>query len=78
METVIHDAFQHILVSLLLNCAFPDASVIPSVVRDALVVGAWSNVPRALNIHSRLLADGKYVAEMSRLVSPFTGPIQHD
>ena len=75
MQTVIHDAFQHILASLLLNCAFPDASVIPSVVRDALVVGAWSNVPRASNIHSQLLADGEYVAEMSHLVSPFMGPI---
>ena len=78
MQMVIHDAFQHILASLLLNCAFPDALVIPSVVRDALIVGAWSNVPRALNIHSRLLADGEYVAEMSHLVSPFTSPIQHD
>jgi len=52
MQTVIHDAFQHILASLLLNCAFPDALVIPSVVRDALIAGAWSNVPRASNIHS--------------------------
>jgi hypothetical protein len=75
MRTVIQDAFENVHASLLFNCAFPDASVIPSIIRDGLVAAAWSNVPRASNIHGRLLVDEEYIAKMSRLVSPFIGKI---
>jgi len=70
MRTVIQDAFENVHASLLFNCAFPDASVIPSTIRGALVAAAWSNVPRASNIHTRLLTDEEFLAKMSRLVSP--------
>jgi len=73
MQTVIHDAFKNVHASLVFNCAFPDASAIPSIIRDALVLAAWSNVLRASNIHARLQVDNEYLAKMSRLVSPFTG-----
>ncbi len=73
MRTVIQDAFENVHASLLFNCAFPDASVIPSIIRGALVLAAWSNLLRASDIHARLQADNKYLAKMSRLVSPFTG-----
>jgi hypothetical protein len=71
MWTVIQDAFENIHASLLFNCALPDASVIPSVMRDGLVAAAWSNMPRASSIHGRLLMDEVYVAKLSCLVSRF-------
>jgi hypothetical protein len=71
MQTVIQDAFENVHTSLLFNCALPDASVIPSVMRDGLVATAWSNMPRASSIHGLLLMDEVYIAKMSCLVSPF-------
>jgi hypothetical protein len=71
MWTVIQDAFENVCTSLLFNCALPDTSVIPSMMRDALVAAAWLNMPRASSIHGRLLMDEVYVAKMSHLVSPF-------
>jgi hypothetical protein len=71
MQTVFQEAFEHIHTYLLLTCAFPDASVIPSIIRDALVDAASANVPRASNIYTRLLQDDVYTASMSCLVSHF-------
>jgi hypothetical protein len=71
MRTVFQEAFEEVHAYLLLNCAFPDASATPSIIRDALVTVASANVPRASNIYARLLQDDEYAARMSRLVSHF-------
>jgi hypothetical protein len=71
MRMVIQDAFENVRASLLFDCALPDASVIPSIIREALIVAARSNMPQALNIHGRLVMDEVFVAKLSRLVRPF-------
>jgi hypothetical protein len=71
IRTVIQDGIENVRASLLFEDAFPDATSIPAVTRDALIDAAWSHIPRALGIHSRLQGDDEYVARMSRLVSTF-------
>jgi hypothetical protein len=71
MRTVFQEAFEHVHAYLLLTCAFPDASAIPTIIRDALLDAASANVPRASNICTRLMQDDEYAARMSRLVSHF-------
>src|SRR5580698_1705952 len=72
MRTVFHDTFENVHASLLFDCAFPDASVLPPMITDALVTAASFNVPRASNIYLRLLKDEEYANRMCRLVSLFT------
>jgi hypothetical protein len=71
MRTVIQEAFEYVHASLLISCAMPDASVVPSIIKDALVLAASLNVPRASSIYGRLMMDEEYTTQMSRLVSPF-------
>jgi hypothetical protein len=71
LRSVIHDAFEGVRVSLLFGNSFPDATVIPSMTRDALVEAAESH-ERASNIHQRLLFDEEYATSMIRLVSHYT------
>jgi hypothetical protein len=71
MRTVIQDAFEEVRASMLFNCAFLDASAIPTILKEALIAAALSHVPRSSNIYSRLMMDDEYAAKMSRLVCPF-------
>ena len=75
MRTVLTDSFENLHASLLIHCAFPNASAIPTFIRDALVFAASSNRPRASNIHDRLLLDSVYLATLSHLVSCLIGDI---
>jgi hypothetical protein len=71
MQTVIQDAFEEVHASMLFNCAFLDASAIPTILKDALVAAALSHVPRSSNIYSQLMMDDEYATKMSHLVSLF-------
>jgi hypothetical protein len=73
MQTVIHDTFEKVHTLLLFDCAFPDASVLPPIIRDALITAASFNVPRVSNIYCQLLKDNKYATKLGHLVSLFTG-----
>jgi hypothetical protein len=49
--TVIQEAFEQVHALLLFDCAFPDASVLLYIIRDALITRALFNVPRVSNIY---------------------------
>jgi hypothetical protein len=65
---VFQDAFKNLRVSLLFNNAFPDAAVIPTFIRMALITSAKSH-NRASDILKWLLCDEVYMAQMACLVS---------
>ncbi|KAF8481854.1 hypothetical protein DFH94DRAFT_681197 [Russula ochroleuca] len=65
---VFQDAFKNLRVSLLFNNAFPDAAVIPTFIRMALITSAKSH-NRASDILKWLLCDEVYMAQMACLNS---------
>ena len=71
MRSVIHDAFERVRVYLLFNNAFPDASIVLSMTKAALVTAAEAH-ERASKIYRRLLDDAEYATSMIHLVSYYT------
>jgi hypothetical protein len=69
MRLIISDAFENVRVSLLFIDAFPDAFTALSTIRAGLIAAAASHLPKATDIHKRLVCDVDYMAIMTRLVS---------
>jgi hypothetical protein len=69
LRTVIQEAFENVRASLLFDHGFPNANVIPSLIRESLIAAAETHSPKALQIHTCLLTDDEYLEKMIRLVS---------
>jgi hypothetical protein len=69
IRTVVQDAFENLRASLLFENAFPDSHLTILFVRKNLIGAARSHLPRAVDIHKRLLIDDGYLEKLSRLVS---------
>jgi len=67
---VIHDAFDNAQASLFFDHAFPDATMMPIVLRGCfLIAAAESCNPMAPEIHRQLTHDNRYLNSLSCLVS---------
>ena len=69
IHTVVQDAFENIRASLLFEDAFPDPNLTVLFVRKNLISAARAHLPRAVDIHKRLLCDDRYLNKLSHLVS---------
>jgi hypothetical protein len=69
IRTVLQDGIENLQASLLLEHAFPDPNLTVLFIRKNLVGAARSHLPRAVNVHKRLLVDNAYLDKLSRLVS---------
>jgi hypothetical protein len=69
LRSILQDAFENMRVYLLFNNSFPDAAILPGVIRDCLIsVATESQDPQALDIRERLNRDDAYINKLSRLV----------
>ena len=69
IHTVVQDAFENIRASLLFEDAFLDPNLTVLFVRKNLIGVARAHLPRALNVHKRLLCDDRYLDKLSHLIS---------
>lgn len=69
VRTVVQDAFENIRASILFEDAFPDLNLTVLFVRKNLIRAARAHLPRAVDIHRRLIRDDRYLDQLSRLVS---------
>jgi len=67
IRTVLQDAFENLRSSLLIEHAFPDPNLTILFIRKHLVGAARSHLPRAVNVHRRLLVDNAYLEKLCRL-----------
>ena len=67
--TVLQDGIENLQASLLLEHTFLDPNLTVLFIRKNLVGAARSHLPRAVNIHKRLLVDNAYLDKLSCLVS---------
>lgn len=75
IRTVLQDGIENLRASLLVEHAFPDPNLSVLFIRKNLVGAARSHLPRANNIHRRLLVDNAYLDKLSRLVRIFLSSI---
>jgi hypothetical protein len=68
MHAVFQDTFERIRAAMVFQNAFPNIYDTIEMITDNLIRAAES-IDRATNIHQRLLMDGDYTSNMSRLVS---------
>jgi len=69
LRSVLQNAFENMRVYILFNNSFPDATIIPTVIRGCLIAAATeSQDPKALDICERLNCDNAYTDKLSRLV----------
>jgi hypothetical protein len=69
IRTVLQDGIENLRASLLVEHAFPEPSLQVLFIRKNLIGAARSHLPRANNMHRRLLVDDAYLDKLSRLVS---------
>ncbi len=68
MRAVFQDSFDRIRATMVFQNAFPTPFEMVGMITDNLITAAEGN-PRATNIYNRIMIDGDYTTEMSRLVS---------
>ena len=68
MRAVFQDTFDRIRATMVFQNAFPAPFETIGIITDNLITAAEAN-PRATNIYNRLMIDGDYTTNMSRLVS---------
>jgi hypothetical protein len=69
IRLVIQEGFEILCAHLLFAHAFPDGNMISSLVKESLLGGAMSKMPRAAVIYKRLMCDEQYAPRMWPLVS---------
>ena len=69
IRTVLQDAFENLRASLMFEHTFPDPNSTILFVRKNLVSAARSHLPRAVDVHRRLLSDNTYLEKLCCLVS---------
>ena len=72
LRGVLQDAFEILRATLLLDHAYPDAIVMPLIIRDSLLTAAEKQRPRAAAIRKRLMDDVEYLTTLVHLVSSVT------
>ena len=73
VHAIIHNAFDNTRASLFFDHSFPDATMMPTLLRGCyLTAAAESRNPRALVIHNRLIQEAGYMDTLIRLVSRFS------
>lgn len=68
MRAVLQDTFERIRAAMVFKTAFPNVFETIDMITDNLIIAAEKN-ERATNIYNRLVIDGDYTTNMSRLVS---------
>ena len=73
VRAIIHDAFDNTQASLFFDHSFPDATMMPTLLRGCyLTAAAESHNPRAPVIHNQLIQEAGYMDTLIRLVSRFS------
>jgi hypothetical protein len=69
IRSVVQEGFETLRAHLLFDHAFPDGSMISSLIKESLLQGAMSKMPRAAVIYQRLVCDEDYARRLWPLVS---------
>jgi len=69
LRGILQDAFEILRATLLLDHAYPDAIVVPLIIRESLLTAAEKQHPRAAAVRKRLMDDVEYLTTLIHLVS---------